>query len=66
MKFAKAATQAYWVCTLIEESESLQCQAAEVTAQQLTEALPKLRIGLIHGRMKAAEKSRYHAALQKS
>jgi ATP-dependent DNA helicase RecG len=52
----QGGTQAYWVCTLIEESESLQCQAAEVTAQQLTEALPKLRIGLIHGRMKAAEK----------
>jgi ATP-dependent DNA helicase RecG len=50
-------TQAYWVCTLIEESESLQCQAAEVTAQQLTHALPKLRIGLIHGRMKAQEKA---------
>lgn len=50
-------TQAYWVCTLIEESETLQCQAAEVTAQQLTEALPKLRIGLIHGRMKAQEKA---------
>jgi ATP-dependent DNA helicase RecG len=50
-------TQAYWVCTLIEESESLQCQAAEVTAEQLTAALPKLRIGLIHGRMKAQEKA---------
>lgn len=52
----QGGTQAYWVCTLIEESESLQCQAAEVTAQQLTETLPKLRIGLIHGRMKAQEK----------
>jgi ATP-dependent DNA helicase RecG len=52
----QSGTQAYWVCTLIEESESLQCQAAEVTAQQLTEALPKLRIGLIHGRMKGQEK----------
>jgi len=52
----QGGTQAYWVCTLIEESESLQCQAAEVTALQLTEALPKLRIGLIHGRMKAQEK----------
>jgi ATP-dependent DNA helicase RecG len=50
-------TQAYWVCTLIEESESLQCQAAEVTAKQLTDALPKLRIGLIHGRMKSQEKA---------
>lgn len=53
----QGGTQAYWVCTLIEESETLQCQAAEVTAQQLTEALPKLRIGLIHGRMKAQEKA---------
>lgn len=53
----QGGTQAYWVCTLIEESESLQCQAAEVTAQQLAEALPKLRIGLIHGRMKAPEKA---------
>ena len=48
--------QAYWVCTLIEESEALQCQAAEVTAEQLKEALPELSIGLVHGRMKAAEK----------
>ncbi|WP_062260256.1 ATP-dependent DNA helicase RecG [Endozoicomonas arenosclerae] len=48
--------QAYWVCTLIEESEALQCQAAEVTAEQLREALPELSIGLVHGRMKAAEK----------
>lgn len=50
-------SQAYWVCTLIEESEALQCQAAEVTAQLLAQQLPDLRIGLIHGRMKAAEKS---------
>ncbi|WP_421868406.1 ATP-dependent DNA helicase RecG [Motiliproteus sp.] len=49
--------QAYWVCTLIEESEVLECQAAEVTAQELTEALPELRIGLVHGRMKATEKA---------
>ncbi|EAR62749.1 ATP-dependent DNA helicase RecG [Neptuniibacter caesariensis] len=49
--------QVYWVCTLIEESEALQCQAAEVTAEQLTEALPELRIGLVHGRMKPAEKA---------
>lgn len=49
--------QVYWVCTLIEESEALQCQAAEVTEQALKEALPELRIGLIHGRMKPAEKA---------
>ncbi len=48
--------QAYWVCTLIEESEALTCQAAEVTRDTLTEALPALQIGLVHGRMKAAEK----------
>ncbi len=51
-----ANSQAYWVCTLIEESEVLQCQAAEVTAEQLTSALPRVRVGLIHGRMKPAEK----------
>ena len=48
--------QAYWVCTLIEESDVLQCEAAEETAANLTEALPKVRIGLVHGRMSAAEK----------
>ncbi|MGM0767783.1 MAG: ATP-dependent DNA helicase RecG [Pseudomonadota bacterium] len=49
--------QAYWVCTLIEESEALQCQAAEVTAQELAERLPDLSVGLVHGRLKAAEKA---------
>ncbi|ODC04952.1 ATP-dependent DNA helicase RecG [Terasakiispira papahanaumokuakeensis] len=49
--------QAYWVCTLVEESEALECQAAEVTWAQLQEALPELRIGLVHGRMKAADKT---------
>lgn len=48
--------QAYWVCTLIEESEVLQCQAAEDTAILLQEQLPELKIGLVHGRMKAIEK----------
>lgn len=49
-------SQAYWVCTLIEESEVLQCQAAEDTAQQLQQMLPELRIGLVHGRLKSTEK----------
>lgn len=49
--------QAYWVCTLIEESETLECQAAEVTAKALHEALPELNIGLVHGRLKPAEKA---------
>ncbi len=48
--------QAYWVCTLIEESEVLQCQAAEEAATMLAEALPDLRVGLVHGRLKSAEK----------
>ncbi len=48
--------QAYWVCTLIEESEVLQCQAAENTATFLTEALPELQVALVHGRMKPVEK----------
>ena len=50
--------QAYWVCPLIEESELLDYQAAEASYKALTEALPELRIGLVHGRMKPAEKER--------
>ena len=56
--------QAYWVCTLIEESEALQCQAAEATHENLTEALPGLGIGLVHGRMKAGEKAEVMAAFK--
>ena len=48
--------QVYWVCTLIEESESLQCQAAEDTAELLVEALPGITIGLVHGRLKEQDK----------
>jgi ATP-dependent DNA helicase RecG len=48
--------QAYWVCTLIEESEVLQCQAAEDTAELLAEALPDLKVALVHGRVKQEEK----------
>ncbi|BES69689.1 ATP-dependent DNA helicase RecG [Marinobacter nanhaiticus D15-8W] len=53
----RAGRQAYWVCTLIEESEALQCQAAEVTAEDLRERLPDLKVGLVHGRLKAQEKA---------
>ncbi|HBN14316.1 MAG TPA: ATP-dependent DNA helicase RecG, partial [Pseudohongiella sp.] len=53
----RAGSQAYWVCTLIEESEALQCQAAEATWQTLQEQLPDLTVGLVHGRMKPSEKS---------
>ncbi len=50
--------QAYWVCPLIEESEVLDYQAAEASYAMLTEALPELRVGLVHGRMRPAEKER--------
>ena len=48
--------QAYWVCPLIEESEVLEAQAAEETAKLLDDVLPDVKVGLVHGRMKAAEK----------
>jgi ATP-dependent DNA helicase RecG len=48
--------QAYWVCTLVEESETLQCQAAENTAEMLQETLDGVSVGLVHGRMKSSEK----------
>jgi ATP-dependent DNA helicase RecG len=48
--------QAYWVCTLIEESDVLEAQAAEVTANELQLMLPELNIGLVHGRLKPREK----------
>jgi ATP-dependent DNA helicase RecG len=48
--------QAYWVCTLIDDSDEVAAQAAQSTFEALTAALPDLRIGLVHGRQKAAEK----------
>lgn len=48
--------QTYWVCTLIEESDVLQCEAAEKTFDYLTQALPNVKVALVHGRMKSAEK----------
>jgi ATP-dependent DNA helicase RecG len=50
--------QAYWVCPLIEESEVLDFEAAQASYAMLTAALPELRVGLVHGRMKATEKER--------
>lgn len=58
--------QVYWVCTLIEESEVLQCQAAEDTAEQLRALLPDVRVGLVHGRMKASEKTVVMDAFQRN
>ena len=48
--------QAYWVCPLIEESETLQLKTAVETLEALTAALPGISVGLVHGRMKSAEK----------
>ncbi len=48
--------QAYWVCTLIDDSDEVQAQAAQSTFEALQAALPGARVGLVHGRMKAAEK----------
>jgi ATP-dependent DNA helicase RecG len=48
--------QVYWVCTLIEESEALQCEAAEKTTELLRERLPAVEVGLVHGRLHASEK----------
>jgi ATP-dependent DNA helicase RecG len=59
-----AGRQAYWVCTLIEESEVLECQAAEETAKQMLELFSTLKIGLIHGRLKSIEKEQIMAAFK--
>ncbi len=48
--------QAYWVCTLVEQSETLDAQAAEATYQEIRERFPHLKVGLVHGKMKADEK----------
>jgi ATP-dependent DNA helicase RecG len=55
-KACAAGQQAYWVCTLIEESEALQCQAAETTAQVLAASLAGVRVALVHGRLRPADK----------
>jgi ATP-dependent DNA helicase RecG len=52
----KQGSQAYWVCPLIEESESLQLKTAQDTYAFLQQSFPDLRVGLVHGRMKPAEK----------
>ncbi|HGJ5875536.1 MAG TPA: ATP-dependent DNA helicase RecG [Arsenophonus sp.] len=53
--------QVYWVCTLINDSEVLEAQAAQATQEELAHALPELNIGLVHGRMKSAEKQKVMA-----
>jgi ATP-dependent DNA helicase RecG len=60
----RSGAQVYWVCPLIDESDELRYQAAEETAGALSEALPELRIGLIHGRLPSTEKDRTMAAFK--
>ena len=60
-----AGRQAYWVCPLIEESETLELETATDTAQALHEALPELKVALIHGRMKPPEKEKIMAAFKR-
>ncbi len=59
-----AGRQAYWVCTLIEESEALEAEAAEATAARLRESLPGVTVGLVHGRLRPADKDAAMAAFQ--
>ena len=56
--------QIYWVCTLIEESETIQCTTAVESARSLQEYLPNARVGLIHGRLKTTEKENIMAAFK--
>jgi ATP-dependent DNA helicase RecG len=54
---ALTGRQVYWVCPLIEESETLQLQTAVETYETLVAALPELKVGLVHGRLAPAEKA---------
>jgi ATP-dependent DNA helicase RecG len=60
-----AGRQAYWVCTLIDESEQLEAQAAAAAHDELSKALPELKVGLVHGRMKPREKQAAMAAFER-
>jgi len=59
-----AGQQAYWVCPLIDESETLQLQTALETFQLLTQTFPELRVGLVHGKLDNVEKARVMAAFK--
>ncbi len=62
----RAGRQAYWVCPLIEESEALQLKTAEETYERLSAELPDLKVGLVHGRLRADEKAAVMAAFAKN
>jgi ATP-dependent DNA helicase RecG len=57
--------QAYWVCTLIDDSDEVVAQAAQTTFEELSRQLPGLRVGLVHGRMKATAKQETMAAFKR-
>jgi len=57
-KACQSGQQAFWVCPLIEESDVLDFEAAQVSYDMLTKALPNIRVGLVHGRMRSVEKER--------
>src|SRR5699024_5279971 len=63
-KAVQDGRQVYWVCTLIEDSDKLEAQAAEATAEMLADALPGAHVGLTHGRMRGADKQRAMAAFK--
>jgi len=65
-KACLAGSQAYWVCPLIEESEALQLQTANDTFAHMQTSFPELKIGLVHGRMKPAEKQAVMQAFSKN
>ena len=54
----QSGQQAFWVCPLIDESDVLDFEAAAASYEMLSEALPELRVGLVHGRMRPVEKER--------
>ena len=63
-KACASGQQAYWVCPLIEESEMLDAEAAEARYESLRRALPALKVGLVHGRMKSAAKDKVMRAFK--
>lgn len=60
-----SSRQVYWICTLIDESDILEAQAAEKTTAELSLLLPELKIGLVHGRMKSTEKNEIMTAFKR-
>lgn len=60
----RAGRQVYWVCTLVEDSDKLEAQAAEASAEMLADALAHAHVGLTHGRMRGADKQRAMTAFK--